>query len=111
MPAVRGCIAWLLLASAVGACSLSNREGPEVTCAELECGRVNACQDGIIAQCVDGETVRYHVCFEGGDDICDASWQIEGEYRCLEFATDCEGCRPERVEGCGFFDNRGAGGN
>jgi len=55
--------------------------------------------------------VRYHVCFEGGDDICDESWQTEGEYRCLEFATDCEGCRPERVEGCGFFDNRGAGGN
>lgn len=106
---MRGWLAWLsVLVCTAGACSLQNREGPDVTCADLACGQINACQDGIIAQCVDGEIVRYHVCFEGGDDICEASWQIEGQYRCLEFATDCEGCRPERVEGCGF--GLGAGG-
>ena len=38
--------------------SLYYVEGPEVTCADLGCGQVNACANGIIAQCVDGKTVR-----------------------------------------------------
>ena len=95
--------AWLVATAVALApgCSLDNQEGPEVTCEDLECGRVNACHDGIIAQCLDGQNVRYFVCFEDGRDVCDETWQIPGQYRCDEFATDCEGCRPERVEGCG----------
>lgn len=92
------------------ACSLQNREGPDVTCADLECGRINACQDGIIAQCLDGVTVRYHVCNSTDNDLCDESWQIDGQFRCLEFATDCEGCRPERTLGCGFDNGTGGQG-
>jgi hypothetical protein len=81
------------------ACSGDNQEGPDVTCEDLECGRVNACQDGIIAQCVDGVTVRWHAC--GDEYLCSAGWQIPGAYRCGESHTDCEGCRPERELGCG----------
>ena len=88
-------------------CSLDNQEGPLVTCAQLECGRINACQEGIIAQCVDGRNVVYHVC--STDDICDAEWQVEGEYRCGEDITDCEGCRPERA-GCDDIPPLGGGG-
>jgi hypothetical protein len=87
-----------LLATPFLACSLSNREGPDVTCADLECGRINACEQGIIAQCADGKTVRYHVCSE--KKTCEATWQKPGEYRCDSAATDCEGCRPERTTGC-----------
>jgi hypothetical protein len=83
-----------------GACSLQNVEGPDVTCADLACGRVNACKAGIIAQCLDGQQVRYHVCTSDAEDVCTEDWQLEGQYRCLEHATDCEGCRPERVQGC-----------
>lgn len=90
------------------ACSLQNQDGPDVTCADLECGRINACRDGIIAQCVDGQTIRYNVCHSSGDDICEEDWQIDGEYRCLEHETDCEGCRPERVEGCDAFAGGGS---
>jgi hypothetical protein len=86
--------AWII---ALAACSLGNQEGPLVTCAELECGRINACAEGIIAQCLDGVTVRYHVC--SGEDVCVSSWQIPGQYRCSFETTDCEGCRPERT-GC-----------
>jgi hypothetical protein len=81
-------------------CSLQNSEGPQVTCADLECGRINACENGIIAQCVDGVTVKYHVCKSSAEDICSEDWQVEGEYKCLEFQTECEGCRPERTAGC-----------
>ncbi len=79
---------------AAGACSLTNQEGPLVTCSMLECGRINACQEGIIAQCVDGETVKYRVC--AVTDICAAEWQKPGQYRCEAEDTDCQGCRPER---------------
>ncbi len=89
------------------ACSLQNQEGPDVTCADLECGRINACEEGIIAQCVDGQTVKFHVCRSSGEDICDEDWQVAGEYRCLEFQTECEGCRPERVDGCATFQDAG----
>jgi hypothetical protein len=87
-------------------CSLDNQEGPEVSCVDLECGRINACEEGIIAQCVDGKTVVYHVC--GTEDICGAEWQVVGQYRCGEDVTDCEGCRPERA-GCGALPVGGAG--
>lgn len=102
--------AWALLALSgcfVFACSLQNQEGPLVTCEQLECGRINACEDGIIAQCVDGRTVEYHVC--STTDICTAEWQDAGRYRCAEEVTDCEGCRPER-EGCDDPDLLGGGG-
>lgn len=79
-------------------CSLQNQEGPAVTCEMLDCGRVNACQEGIIAQCVDGHTVKYRVC--AVTDICTADWQVRGQYRCELEDTDCEGCRPERTLGC-----------
>lgn len=88
-------------------CSLSNQEGPDVTCEELLCGQVNACEQGIIAQCVDGRTVKYHVC--SSDDICTATWQKPGAFRCTETATDCEGCRPER-DGCDDLPPVGGGG-
>jgi uncharacterized membrane protein YgcG len=97
--------------AALPTCSLQNVEGPDVTCADLECGRINACRDGIIAQCLDGKTVRYDVCKASADDVCEEDWQIPGQYRCLEFETDCEGCRPERVHGCaGQATGGGAGG-
>lgn len=79
------------------ACSLLNQEGPEVTCEALLCGKINACREGIIAQCADGVTVKYHVC--GTSDVCKEAWQKEGQFRCTAEATDCEGCRPER-NGC-----------
>ena len=100
---VRHALVATLLTGTAWSCSLQNQEGPDVTCADLECGRINACQQGIIAQCVDGVNVRYHVCKSSGDDVCDEEWQTYGQYKCLEFATDCEGCRPERVEGCAYF--------
>jgi hypothetical protein len=81
-----------------GACSLQNQEGPNVTCADLECGRINACEQGIIAQCVDGKTVVWRVC--GTDDVCAETWQVTGQYKCTFDATDCEGCRPTRTLGC-----------
>lgn len=82
--------------AAVG-CSLLNQEGPTVTCEELLCGKINACEDGIIAQCVDGQTLKYHACELA--DACEQSWQVKGAYRCAVETTDCEGCRPER-DGC-----------
>ncbi len=116
MSTARSWMKWLGVATLVAApiamapsCSLQNVDGPNVTCEMLECGRVNACQDGIIAQCVDGVTVKYHVCKSSAEDICDEEWQVPGEFRCLEFQTECEGCRPEREEGCGFFAQGGGG--
>lgn len=85
------------------ACSLQNHEGPDVTCEDLECGRINACADGIIAQCADGVTVKFHVCTSSAADVCEEDWQVHDQYRCTEFTTDCEGCRPERVDGCAYF--------
>ena len=110
MSAPAKALAWCLavaLAGAAGACSLDNQEGPLVGCPELECGRTNACAQGIIAQCVDGRTVKYHVC--STDDICDADWQVPGQYRCTVEDTDCEGCRPERL-GCDNLPPLGGGG-
>jgi hypothetical protein len=91
---------------ALPGCSLLNQEGPEVTCEELACGKINACREGIIAQCADGVHLKYHVC--GTTDVCKATWQVEGAYKCTQEATDCEGCRPERT-GCSDLPT-GAGG-
>lgn len=88
------------------ACSLQNQEGPNVSCQDLECGRINACEQGIIAQCVDGLNVVYRVC--GTEDVCAETWQVTGQYKCTFDATDCEGCRPERVEGCDSDDLTGS---
>ena len=87
----------LSIGALAASCSLGNREGPDLTCAELECGRVNACAEGIITQCADGITVKYHVCSDSS--ACGKDWQVAGQYRCSEDQTDCEGCRPERT-GC-----------
>jgi hypothetical protein len=89
-------------------CSLQNREGPAVTCADLDCGRINACAEGIIAQCADGQTVRYHVCSSTDDELCEEDWQVPGQYRCTEYHTECEGCRP-LSPGCAA--DGGAGGS
>lgn len=103
-------LAWALAAAFVAvaaACSLDNQEGPDTTCEALACGRINACENGIIAQCVDGHTVKFHVC--STDDICAAEWQNDGQFRCAEEDTDCEGCRPERA-GCDDLPSDGGGG-
>lgn len=65
----------------VGACSLLNREGPDVSCADLANGAANACADGIIATCSNG-SVTYKVCDE--KSACSAPWQTAGRYRCTE---------------------------
>ena len=93
-------------------CSLSNKEGPDVTCADLQCGRVNACSEGIIASCSDGKTMKWHVCTDTAKDICGEDWQKPDQYKCDEFDIECEGCRPERTEGCLGLnpDAGGAGG-
>ncbi|MBX3125541.1 MAG: hypothetical protein KF718_02450 [Polyangiaceae bacterium] len=64
-----------------GACSTLNREGPDVTCADLNDGAVNACQEGIIATCRNG-TVSWKVCED--KDTCEATWQQPGGFRCNE---------------------------
>jgi hypothetical protein len=83
---------------------MGNREGPDLTCEDLACGRINACQDGIIAQCADGVVMRFQVCADAR--ACERDWQVPDEYTCEEKDTDCEGCRPERVEGCDWLDPR-----
>ncbi len=62
-----------------GACSLLNREGPDVTCADLKNGAQNACADGIIATCPGG-VVRFEVC--SAKSVCGESWQTAGQFRC-----------------------------
>lgn len=101
MRARRGAAALALCLGVAGAvaCSLQNREGPDVRCADLECGRFNACRAGIIASCGDGVTVKYHACSASNDDLCEEDWQVAGQYKCDEFAPECEGCRPDRA-GC-----------
>ena len=69
------------LISLLAACSLLNREGPGVSCADLQNGAENACLDGIVATCVNG-TMRYKVC--SGKSACGASWQTPGRFRCEE---------------------------
>jgi hypothetical protein len=99
-------LALLSLCAAAATCSTSNHEGPDVTCQDLECGRRNACLDGIIASCLDGKTVKFHVCLGNADDICDEDWQIDGQFRCDEYTPDCESCW-SRSEGCAEEDDAG----
>jgi hypothetical protein len=77
---------WTLFAGAVlsaAACfSRLNREGPNVTCADLQNGLINACSEGIIASCADGTHVTYEVCDD--KDACGASWQTRGAYSCTD---------------------------
>ncbi|MCC6647557.1 MAG: hypothetical protein IT374_18555 [Polyangiaceae bacterium] len=77
---------WSLVALAtfasVPACSILNREGPDVTCADLSGGSVNACKEGIIASCKDGKAVTYEVCLES--TTCDETWQRKGAYKCSQ---------------------------
>ena len=61
-------------------CSLFNRDGPDVTCGDLENGQRNACTAGIIASCADGYEVTYVAC--AAEEVCDASWQVPGAYNC-----------------------------
>jgi hypothetical protein len=103
---VLGCLG--LLAALAPACSGNNQEGPEVTCADLQCGRINACQEGIIAQCADGVNVRYHAC-SSDKELCGYDWQIPGQFRCESAATDCEGCRPDGPS-CAAAGGGGGGG-
>lgn len=74
---------YLLLAIIVGAsaCSLLNREGPDVTCTDLDGGLKNDCSEGITATCV-GDEVSWTVCDD--ESACEASWQTPGQYRCEE---------------------------
>lgn len=104
------CLGALLIGLAIlsnGSCSLYNTEGPDVSCEDLQCGRINACQNGIIASCGDGKTMKFHVCTEEAKDICGESWQKKGEYKCESHDIECEGCRPERVNGCGNISGGG----
>lgn len=61
-------------------CSILNREGPDVTCADLNNGAKNACEDDIIATCVDGK-VTFEVCDVGA---CSETWQTDGRFRCSQ---------------------------
>lgn len=72
----------LLTFTLLSACSLSNREGPDVTCADLDNGIRNACTEGIIATCSAPSKVAFLVCSD--EDACSASWQSAGQYRCNE---------------------------
>lgn len=104
-----GRIAALLLILVVtfagaASCSSTNTEGPEVTCEELQCGRINTCKSSIIAACPDGVNVVYHVCGAASSgDVCGQYWQVDGQYKCDMYGIDCEGCRPEHP-GCPMAD-------
>lgn len=89
------CLALMASLLGVAACSGDNRAGPDVTCEDLECGRVNACENGIIAACPDGKTVQWFVCSSTTSrNVCTASWQTPGAYRCDVFDPACDGCNP-----------------
>ncbi len=72
-------LGYLLVALAAVGCSLGNREGPDVSCADLDDGAVNACQEGIIARC-DRGAVAWKVCED--EAICDEAWQTPEAYQC-----------------------------
>jgi cysteine-rich repeat protein len=76
-----------MAASLLVSCSLLNREGPDVTCDDLLGGAISACEQSVIARCLDGETVTYEVCDEElvpGEDVCSASWQDPKNHRCSD---------------------------
>jgi cysteine-rich repeat protein len=74
-------LALLLALSSLTSCSQLNREGPAAGCDELGGGRVNACQQGILAICEAG-AMRYRVCPD--EAACEAAWQHAGAFRCAE---------------------------
>jgi hypothetical protein len=70
----------LVVLGAIGLhCSALNRDGPNATCASLGNGATNACDNGIIAYCMNG-TMQYKVCDDSG--ACGQSWQTHGAYAC-----------------------------
>jgi hypothetical protein len=84
---ISACSVLLAMAGTLAGCSMLNREGPNVTCADLAGGDLNACSDGIIAECADGTTVTYRACTEAVDDVaavdvCGATWQRQGAFAC-----------------------------
>lgn len=72
---------WGLVVLLLVGCSTLNREGPDVTCTDLDNGAENACADGIIATC-QGGAVRWSVCEQAS--ACEAAWQTVGRYRCAQ---------------------------
>lgn len=102
----------LLGLTTAASCSLANREGPDVTCGQLQNGAVNACKAGILGSCVGG-SVTYKVCDDGS--ACEASWQKQGQYRCAETdpppgvattacssSNQCSGATPQCYAAGGF---------
>lgn len=69
-------------------CSGLNRTGPSVTCADLNDGAKNACQEGIIASCKGG-SVTYEVCTAGNtpEQVCGETWQTSGAFKCTQSST------------------------
>ena len=63
------------------ACSVLNRDGPTSTCRDLGNGATTACQNGIIASCIDGQ-MSYQVCAE--QNACNEPWQVSGSFVCDE---------------------------
>ena len=97
------------LSLALASCSLLNRVGPDVTCADLDGGAISACEHSIIARCVDGQTVTFEVCDDGlipGEDVCKASWQDSSNHRCKESDTAPNlGCGNGTVSGSEACDD------
>lgn len=96
-------VSTFMAACAMASCSSLNREGPPVTCADLNGGAVNACQQGIIASCKDGKTVTYQVCTDGTnpDQVCGDTWQVKGRYQCTQSSTGNATCIPAASSLCG----------
>ncbi|MBI4700020.1 MAG: hypothetical protein HY744_02450 [Deltaproteobacteria bacterium] len=85
-PRTRAALFALTAAFAAAGCSVFNREGPDVDCADLvddDGLRTSACEDGIIASCPDGKRVKYKIC--DSPSACEKSWQTAGLYRCEEY--------------------------
>lgn len=59
--------------------SKANREGLDLSCAELQDGAANACAQGIITSCEFG-VIQYRVCSD--DTACEGTWQQQGRFRC-----------------------------
>ena len=72
----------LIVLAVLTGCSVLNRLGPRTSCDALQQGLVNACQDGIIATCVDRYRVAYEVCDDSA--ACASSWQVQGHFRCSQ---------------------------
>ena len=70
-----------LLGVILPACS-PDRLAPGVTCGDLQGGKANACQDGIIASCQVGASVMYEICPD--PNVCSEPWQKPGAYVCLQ---------------------------